>query len=59
MKNRSNNCIDLSDMFFKITKKEDAKGKKKDMKNVICARSYRTFLSLSYFNKKEFALAAI
>ena len=59
MKNRSNNCIDLSDMIFKITKKEDAKGKKKDMKNVICARSYRTFFSFSYFNKKEFALAAI
>jgi len=59
MKNRSNNCIDLSDVIFKITKKEDAKGKKKDMKNVICARSYRTFLSFSYFNKKEFALAAI
>lgn len=49
----------MSDMIFKITKKEDAKGKKKDMKNVICARSYRTFLSFSYFNKKEFALAAI
>ena len=59
MKNRSNNCIDLSDMIFKITKKEDAKGKKKDVKNVIRARSYRTFLSFSYFNKKEFALTAI
>lgn len=59
MKNRSNNYIDFSDVIFKITEKEDAKGKKKDMKNVICACSYRTFLSFSYFNKKEFALAAI
>ena len=49
----------MSDMIFKITKKEDAKGKKKDVKNVIRARSYRTFLSFSYFNKKEFALTAI
>ncbi|HCR3984682.1 TPA: hypothetical protein OOF39_004170 [Kluyvera ascorbata] len=59
MKNRSNNYIDFSDVIFKITEKEDAKGKKKDVKNVICARSYRTFLSFSYFNKKEFALTAI
>lgn len=31
----------------------------KGIENVISARCYRTLFSLSYFNKNEFALAAI
>ncbi|HGK4844171.1 TPA: hypothetical protein ACJ2XA_004517, partial [Kluyvera georgiana] len=47
------------DVFFRITEKEGQKWKNKGIENVISARCYRTLFSLSYFNKNEFALAAI